>query len=118
MSIRFSAARGGTTPGFAYPLCPSAPLDAVNDNGRRAGRPGALATRARDDASIADPLVLPEALRHFAVHGLSSALKARAKAEAASAAGDELACVRWLAICRQFDKRMAAAATRRLRPGA
>jgi hypothetical protein len=111
MTIRFSAARGGVTPGYARKLCASAPLGAVNDNPRNID--GNLADTA-EPAEITMP-ILPDALRHFAQHGLSAALQARLKAEAASAEGDELACARWLAICRQFDRRMAFAAARRLR---
>lgn len=107
MTIRFSAARGGTNPAIARALCPSAPLGAVNDNTRSAGLPGEASASA-----LPENTVLPDALRHFARHGLSAALQARLKAEAAQAVGDELASVRWLAICRQFDRRMADATAR------
>ncbi|EIZ80832.1 hypothetical protein WSK_0514 [Novosphingobium sp. Rr 2-17] len=124
MTIRFSAARGGTTPAIDRALCPCATLDAANDNARAAppvpvpGRVSAavsaqaLGRRARDVAY--DAPILPDALRHFARHGLSAALQASLKAEAAMAAGDKISCTRWLSICRQFDRRMAEATARSL----
>jgi len=106
MSIRFSAARSETNPAIMRVLCPVAPLDAANDNLRdRRRRPDWPAARV-------DPSNLPDALKHFARHGLSAALQARLKAEAARAEGDEVACARWLGICRQFDRRMADATAR------
>lgn len=105
MTIRFSAARGGTTPAVMRMLCSWAPLDAVNDNAgeRRASplRPSAANQNGRDER------MLTEALRHFAIHGLSAARHARANAEAARLAGDGKACEWWIAVCRQLDRRMA-----------
>lgn len=109
MTIRFSAARRRTNSAVARALCPRARLDAANDNPRPgAKRPSGLATPQTAPAPMPFDLpIVPEALRHFARHGLSAALHARLKAEAAQALGDQVACTRWLAICRQFDRRMA-----------
>ncbi|GGB95875.1 hypothetical protein GCM10011494_12940 [Novosphingobium endophyticum] len=106
-------------------LCRSAPLGAVNDN-RREGQSSDAAKRAM--AAYANPqaplplpmqaandqLLLAEALRHFARHGLSAAAHARAKAEAARAADDDEGCTWWLSICRQLDRRMADAFARKI----
>lgn len=127
MTIRFSAARGGTTPVIMRALCPSAPLDAVNDNreppkprGRRRIAPGAasfasgpvLPSAANQNGH--DERMLTEALRHFAVYGLAAASHARANAEAARLSGDMQGCDWWIAICRQLDRRMADALARRI----
>ncbi|WP_159981857.1 MULTISPECIES: hypothetical protein [unclassified Novosphingobium] len=118
MTIRFAAAWGGTTPAIARSLCLSAPLGAVNDNTRRSGPP--LRTVSSDMASAVDAnlaeseAALAAALMHFARHGLSAATRARTEAETAHASGNVKASAHWLEICRQLDRRMAAAATRRL----
>lgn len=123
MTIRFAPAWGGKSPAIMRALCPSAPLGAVNDNGRdalsdRAARrviaaystpPGQTRLRAK---AANDQQLLVEALRHFARHGLSAASHARANAQAARAARDEDACQWWISICRQLDRRMAEAFAR------
>lgn len=125
MTIRFAAAWGGRSPVIMRALCRSAPLGAVNDN-RREGQSSDAAKRAM--AAYANPqaplplpmqaandqLLLAEALRHFARHGLSAAAHARAKAEAARAADDDEGCTWWLSICRQLDRRMADAFARKI----
>lgn len=110
MTIRFSAARSGTTSAIGRALYPCAPLDAVNDNAL-AEAPAPTHRRRSSDVAYDAP-ILPDALRHFARHGLSAALQASLKAEAAMAAGDQISCTRWLSICRQFDRRMAEATAR------
>ncbi len=123
MTIRFAPAWGGKSLSITRALCRSVPLGAVNDNCRAAASPRiarkALAAYsaplppARKPAPPAnDAHLLGEALRHFARHGLSAATHARAHAEAAYAAGDPEACNRWIAICRQFDRRIADALDR------
>lgn len=118
MTIRFAAAKGGTTPAIVRALCPSAPLSAANDNRRafpRSLRPDETDRAARIAyAAAADGDLLAETLRHFARHGLAAAAQARSEAEAASASGDRAARDRWIAICRQLDRRMADACARKL----
>lgn len=115
MTIRFAAAWGGTTPAIARALCPSAPLGASNDNRRALS----LACRAGETQPLKtspvlglDERLLADALRHFARHGLAAAAKARTEAEQAAALGDSAARDRWIAICRQLDRRMAEACMR------
>lgn len=110
MTIRFAAARGGTTPAIARALCPGAPLGAVNDNPRVARR----MVRAMPLDPAENEAQLAAALMHFARHGLSAAARARAEAEAAHHAGDGAASTHWLGICRQLDRRMAEATERRI----
>jgi hypothetical protein len=62
-------------------------------------------------ATTFDPM-LTDALRHFAMHGLSAVDTALDEAEQAQAAGDGQAKTRWLAITGMFDRRRAAAASR------
>jgi hypothetical protein len=128
MTIRFAAAWGGRSPVIMRALCPSAPLGAVNDN-RRESYGADAARRARAAYSnphgpgsqgpaplpmqaANDQLLLAEALRHFARHGLSAAAHARANAKAARAADDEEGYRWWISICRQLDRRMAEALDR------
>lgn len=107
MTIRFAAAWGGITPAISRALCPSAPLGASNDN----RRPVRLACSRKEAQPLAelspDERLLADALRHFARHGLAAAAKARSEAVAAARAGDHERRDRWLAICRQLDRRMA-----------
>ncbi|TDW63277.1 hypothetical protein EDF57_106238 [Novosphingobium sp. PhB55] len=107
MAIRFSAARDVSCPVMVRALCPSVPLCAVNDNG--AGLRGGLRREPVATATTDTPhqRILAEALRHFARHGLSAAAHARAHAAAARLAGNDGECTRWIAICRQLDRRMA-----------
>ncbi|MBB3940890.1 hypothetical protein GGR39_002553 [Novosphingobium fluoreni] len=91
MTIRFAAARArGKSPLHTW-RCRSVPLCAANDNTR---------------ATLDDGMLIAS-LRHFASHGLASAETAGAYARTAIAAGDEAAFDHWLAICAQFDRRMA-----------
>lgn len=118
MTIRFAAAWGGTTPAIARSLCVGAPLGAVNDNTPRS-RPvlrtvSSNMASAAEAASAESDAALAAALMHFARHGLSAATRARTEAETAHASGDVSTSAHWLEICRQLDRRMAAAATRRL----
>lgn len=114
MAIRFSAARDKACPVIVRAMCPSVPLCPVNDNadddaadehGSGPSHLSGLGERAR--ASVASDRIFAEALRHFARHGLSAASHARANAAAARLSGDDGACAWWIAICRQFDRRMA-----------
>lgn len=118
MTIRFAAAWGGATPVVLRPLCLSAPLDAVNDNQLTAVLPASAPHPVQPDVGAAiggvslidDPYndaLYHDALHHFAVHGLSAAEVARGHAQTADAMGDRKSCNRWIAICRQFDRRMA-----------
>ncbi|WP_395332904.1 hypothetical protein WBP06_06215 [Novosphingobium sp. BL-8H] len=112
MTIRFSAARGDTPPAVMRLLCSWAPLDAVNDNGATRRASPVIPSAANQNGH--DERMLTEALRHFAVYGLSAARHARANAEAARLAGDDKACEWWIAVCRQLDRRMAEAFERRI----
>ncbi len=56
-----------------------------------------------------DDALLRAALRHFAMHGLAAAQRARRQAEKAFFAGDRDAYQWWLGICRTLDRRLAAA---------
>lgn len=99
MTIRFAGARTrGNCPSHAW-RCRSAPLCAANDNTRTFG----------------DNAALVSALRHFADHGLASAEQAGAYATAARHHDDPAACQHWLAVCRQFDRRLADRLATRLR---
>lgn len=117
MTIRFAAAWGGKSPAIMRALCPSAPLGGVNDNERKSPQAApakctatACPARPRRVLQAAnDQLLLAEALRHFAQHGLSAAAHARANAETARASGDDEGCRWWISICRQLDRRMAEA---------
>ena len=69
----------------------------------------ALIEAANDDGCAQQDETLPvEALRHFAVHGLCAAERARDLALDARRNGEEDEFERWLAVCRLFDRRMAA----------
>lgn len=117
MTIRFAAARGGITPVIIRALCPSAPLSAANDNGGLlfpARSKAARGRAARTAYAAIDNELLAETLRHFARHGLAAAAQARKEAEKAAAAGNRKARDRWIAICRQLDRRMAEACARKL----
>ncbi len=122
MAIRFAPARGGKTRTLARVLCHSVPLGAANDNVPVAIRslPAASGPSAEGPAFIAsspgreagmplDSHLFAEAIYHFARHGLGAAEQARVRAEDAQAQGDTDACEHWIAVCRTFDRRMAAA---------
>jgi len=81
---------------------------AANDNGERV-------SAAQPTLPGFDPL-LADALRHFAVHGLSAADAAVELAAEAGARGDANAKDHWLAITQMFDRRLAARAERALEP--
>lgn len=68
-------------------------------------------TRAANDNGVnRNPdLLLRDALKHFATHGLGAARIARHEAERAFFAGDRQSYTHWLGICRTLDRRMAAA---------
>lgn len=93
MSIRYRAARSAL-PGLA---------------GRAAQR--RVLTRANNDnpGEFDHEAVMREALRCFAEHGLGTLDAVAARAQAAHDAGDDAETRRWLAVCRTFDKRRAAA---------
>lgn len=79
---------------------------------RAAGRP--LTPAGNDNGPLPgeqelEQELLAETLRHFAVHGLSAAERARSMAIAAARSDDTTAYKRWLAVCRMLDKRMAGA---------
>ena len=117
MTIRFAAAWGGRSPAIVRALCPSAPLSAANDNRHENLRRVVAAYTAPSvppQPAANDERLLTEALRHFARHGISAAVRARANAEAARAADDDEACQWWISICRQLDRRMAEAFARKI----
>lgn len=58
---------------------------------------------------ITHDVLLRDALKHFARHGLRAAEVARQNAERAFFAGDRPAYRHWLEICRALDRRMAQA---------
>lgn len=106
MTIRFAAARPRLA---AYVGCARwwpLPPPASNDNAVAARPEPAPACPAGDD-------LLRAALLHFAVHGLGAAAEAKAEALAALARGRVEEFRHWVAICRQFDRRMAARLARR-----
>ena len=96
MTIRFAPARAGFGNPVARHLGAQRIPAAANDS---------LPTRA----GRANEAVIYEALRHFGQHGLAAAKEARANAMRAHSQGDGEGFDYWLAICRQFDKRMARA---------
>jgi hypothetical protein len=114
MTIRFAAAWGGATPVIVKALCPSAPLSAANDNGGGKRLSLGRCRRGFPSGYPVDQELLAETLRHFARHGLAAAAQARTHAEACAAAGDGAGRDRWIAICRQLDRRMAEACSRGL----
>ncbi len=91
MTIRFAGACAQGQSTIAPWRCRSVALCAANDNARE--------TLAQT--------VLGAALRHFARHGLASAEQAAIHAADALLAGDADRGRDWLAVCRQFDRRMA-----------
>jgi len=91
MTIRFAGARAKSSSAISSWRCRSVPLCAANDN-------------ARDRL---DDTVVGAALRHFARHRLGSAEQAAVEAATALRSGDRTGGLAWLAVCRQFDRRMA-----------
>jgi len=93
MTIRFAGARRqGKSPLRAL-ACRSAALTAANDNGHVLG-----GTRTQDE-------LLAQALRHFARHGMSAAVRAGEHALIAHLDGDTQACTRWIEIGQLLDRR-------------
>ncbi len=70
----------------------------ANDNG--SALPGQR-SGANDD--IGEDALLEAALRMFAAHGLSAALRAGEAAEIAAASGDTASADWWLAVCATLD---------------
>lgn len=99
MSIRFAAACPGGNRQVGRVLAFTPPALPANDVEPGFGR----------------DRLLREALRHFAEHGMAAAPRARARAEAAFFAGQREEYLRWMAICRTLDRRMADTARRQLR---
>jgi hypothetical protein len=91
MTIRFAGAHAEGTSALAAWRCRSVALCAANDN----------AQQGLDQTEIG------AALRHFARHGLGAAEHAAAHAANALRSGDRDTGLTWLAVCRQFDRRMA-----------
>lgn len=96
MSIRFAAPKHAIRNHMEWAEAQIASRFAANDN-----------APARAPLGPVCETTLHAALRHFALHGLAAARHARARAEEARAAGDELAYDWWLEICRALDRRMA-----------
>ena len=98
MTIRFASASIASA-AFVSPGHQSTPR-AANDN------PAA--------GDVARDVLLRDALKHFARHGLRAAEVARQNAERAFFAGDRPAYRHWLEICRALDRRMALACHARI----
>jgi hypothetical protein len=95
MPLHFAASRTGNDAILARIFERRVPARASNDNGRAIGD------------LMADPQVMRETLLHFARFGLGAAASARNEAASAFEAGNDDEGRRWLAICRQLDRRMA-----------
>jgi len=82
---------------------------AANDNGAavRGGQDG-----ANDDITTREEALLEAALRMFAAHGLSAAVRACEAAEIAAAGGDHQGAAWWLEVCATFDGALARTAAR------
>jgi hypothetical protein len=98
MPVNFAAVRWSDRSVAARPLRAVPPAAPANDDG---------------DAVELDES-LSAALRHFALHGLNAAQAACTGAEAAWRRGDRPVADNWLAICRMFDKRLAADLEKRI----
>lgn len=98
MTVHFAAARSAAVCApVARVLSRRAPARHANDDGP-----------ASDRARLADDLLLQQALRHFALHGMNAADDAMRKAADALQAGDVASFRRWTDICSKFDRRAAA----------
>ncbi|MCW1402157.1 hypothetical protein OKA06_07385 [Novosphingobium sp. MW5] len=95
MPLHFAASRIGNDAILARMFVRRMPGRAANDNGRAIGD------------LMADPQVLRETLLHFARYGMGAAAVARREAVIAFDADNDAEGRRWLAICRQLDRRMA-----------
>lgn len=82
----------------------------ANDNAPRGG-PAAADQHggANDDNAAPGEALLEAALRMFAAHGLSAALRACEAAEIAKSGGDYEGADWWLAVCATLDSAMARA---------
>lgn len=98
MTIHFAAARNIKAGIVSRCLGLPMPARAANDNGD-----------AGDHTQV-----LRASLKFFAEHGLGSALEARLRAEQAWRADRQGDYRHWLAVCRMFDRRMAATLDKRL----
>lgn len=99
MSIRYAAARPIAQPGLLT----------------RAARGRLLARAANDNGDAArHELVLRNALKHFAAHGLRAAEDAALRAATAHRAGNRDDLLHWLEICRTLDPSRASRLHRRL----
>jgi len=101
MAVRFAAARSVARSPIARALANRAVKRAANDNG------------TPPPANDIDD-TMRAALRHFAGHGMASALIAARKAERAHRDGDETAHRWWLGICATLDRALALRVERRL----
>ncbi|MEN9683093.1 MAG: hypothetical protein RLZZ427_844 [Pseudomonadota bacterium] len=109
MTIRFAAARPRISGLIGRSPWPLEPPRASNDN--------APEPKPEPEPEPAPPHrtdLLRAALLHFAVHGLGAAAEARLEALRCHARHQTKQALHWLAICRQFDRRMAAALARKL----
>lgn len=95
MPLHFAASRTGNDAILARIFERKGPSRPANDNGRLIGD------------LMSDPKVLRDTLLHFARYGMAAAQAAREEAVAAFELDDEAEGRRWLAICRQLDKRLA-----------
>lgn len=84
----------------------------ANDNG------AALAGRktSANDTDAHEEALLAAALRLFAAHGLSAALRACEAAEIAAAGGDSAGAEWWIAVCAMLDGPLARACAARATP--
>ncbi len=101
MAVRFAAARSAARSPIARALANRAVKRAANDNG------------TPPPANDIDD-TMREALRHFAGHGMASALIAARRAETAHQDGDETARRWWLSICSTLDRALAMRVEQRL----
>lgn len=97
MPIRFASANTATTAYVRSARCNARLRQAANDN------------PAQGTSTGTHDVLLRDALKHFARHGLRAAEVARQNAERAFFAGDRQAYRHWLEICRALDRRMALA---------
>lgn len=104
MPLHFAASRTGNDAILARMFVRRIPARGANDNGRAIGD------------LMADPQVLRDTLLHFARHGMAAAAVARSEAIQAFDADNDAEGRRWLAICRQLDRRMARGLEGRVAP--
>ncbi len=80
------------------------------------GQVRAVGRAANDNAASTRDVLLRDALKHFARHGLRAAQVARDNAIEAHRLGDPAESAHWLEICRALDRRMAMATAARINP--